>query len=159
MELQNSNSWYEKKWLVIVLCIVFFPIGLYALWKNTSISKGWKIGVTVFFAFGIIANLGNSDTKLTSEFDLKEEKKERLWKIAYDSETYLKQNLKDPSSYEQISKDYSFLNDSVYSIKIVFSGTNSFGGRIQNTYVKTGILSFIKKDTTFVNTVKYENTY
>jgi hypothetical protein len=62
----SSNAWYDKTWLVILLCIVFFPIGLYALWKNTKIGKGWKIGVTAFFALIVIANMGgkkSSDPK------------------------------------------------------------------------------------------------
>jgi hypothetical protein len=63
----NSNSWYEKTWLVVILCILFFPVGLYALWKNSSISKGWKIGVTAIIALIVIANLGDKDkTSATS---------------------------------------------------------------------------------------------
>jgi hypothetical protein len=59
--MDNSNAWYEKTWLVVILCIIFFPVGLYALWKNSSISKGWKIGVTVFFALLVLANLGDKE--------------------------------------------------------------------------------------------------
>lgn len=60
MDNQTTQSkWYDKTWLVIVLCIIFFPVGLYALWKNQSISKGWKIGVTVVIALIVIANLGD----------------------------------------------------------------------------------------------------
>lgn len=39
----NSNPWYEKTWITIILCIVFFPVGLYALWKNSSILKDGKL--------------------------------------------------------------------------------------------------------------------
>jgi len=61
MEQQNTNSnaWYEKNWLVILLCIFFFPVGLYALWKNSTISKGWKIGVTIIIALIVISNVGD----------------------------------------------------------------------------------------------------
>ena len=65
-ENQTSNAWYEKTWVVVVLCIVFFPVGLYALWKNSSIGKGWKIGVTAFFALIIIANIVGKDKKGTT---------------------------------------------------------------------------------------------
>lgn len=54
-----EQKWYDKTWLVVVLCIFFFPVGLYALWKNASIAKGWKIGVTAFFALAVIANLAS----------------------------------------------------------------------------------------------------
>jgi len=54
----TQSKWYDKTWLVIVLCIIFFPVGLYALWKNQSISKGWKIGVTVVIALIVLAQIG-----------------------------------------------------------------------------------------------------
>ena len=68
MEQQNttSNAWYEKTWLIIILIIIFFPVGLYALWKNSTISKGWKIGVTVVIALIVIANIGGKNDKSQS---------------------------------------------------------------------------------------------
>lgn len=68
MEQKNtkSNTWYEKKWLVVILCVIFFPVGLYALWKNSSIAKGWKIGITVIIGIIVITNLGGNDKTSTS---------------------------------------------------------------------------------------------
>ena len=54
----TQSKWYDKTWLVVVLCIFFFPVGLYALWKNATISKGWKIGVTVVIALIVLAQIG-----------------------------------------------------------------------------------------------------
>jgi hypothetical protein len=61
MEQQKTSPevWYEKTWLVTLLCIVFFPLGLYALWKNSSISKGWKIGVSVILALFVVLSLAS----------------------------------------------------------------------------------------------------
>ena len=64
---QNKNAWYENKVLVVVLCIVFFPVGLYALWKNSTIAKGWKIAVTVIIAAIILANLGDKKEAVSSQ--------------------------------------------------------------------------------------------
>jgi hypothetical protein len=55
----NQNKWYEKTWLVIILCIIFFPIGLYALWNNSSIAKGWKVSITVIIIIIVTVNLGD----------------------------------------------------------------------------------------------------
>lgn len=66
MEPQNPSAWYEKTWLVILLCIIFFPVGLYALWKNTTISKGWKIAATTAIVLIVIANLGESQKNTVS---------------------------------------------------------------------------------------------
>lgn len=62
----NTQKWYDKTWLVVLLCIIFFPVGLYALWKNQSISKGWKIGVTALIAIIVIANIAGEDETSTS---------------------------------------------------------------------------------------------
>lgn len=145
--------WYENKLIVLILLIVFFPIGLYALWKNDAIAKSIKIVVTVFFGLLIIGFAG-SDNK--PSFDLKKEKQIQLFHIAYESETSIKENLKDPQSYELIDKDYKFLSDTIYEVNITYSATNSFGGRIQNKYLKMGVLKFNPKDTTFTNVVTFE---
>lgn len=63
MQINNSNAWYEKNWLVIILCIIFFPIGLYALWKNSTISKGWKVAITIIICLLILSNLNNKKSE------------------------------------------------------------------------------------------------
>ncbi len=55
----TPQKWYNKKWLIILLCIVFFPVGLYGLWKSNIFSKGWQIGITAFIALCIIFNFAN----------------------------------------------------------------------------------------------------
>jgi len=73
--LQNKNStkWYQKTWLVIILCIIVFPVGLYALWKNSTIKLGWKIVITAIIALIIIANIGGSDNKPDTPVNKKSE--------------------------------------------------------------------------------------
>lgn len=94
MEQQNTNSnaWYEKTWVVVILCILFFPVGLYALWKNSSIGKGWKIGVTAIIALIVIANIGGKEDKSQSASNstttestttTTEPTKEKQWETVY----------------------------------------------------------------------------
>ena len=56
IEAQN-RPWYDKTWLVVVLCIVFFPVGVYALWKNTKISIGWKVAVSALITIAVLSNI------------------------------------------------------------------------------------------------------
>lgn len=64
--LNNSDErhWYDKTGLVVLLCIFIFPVGIYALWKNQSISKGWKAGVTIIIGLIVLMNLGNKEEKV-----------------------------------------------------------------------------------------------
>lgn len=69
------NKWYDKKGLVILLIVVFWPIGLYGSLKNRQMSRALKLflnilfgGVFVIFLIGIIAGGAESeDAPVVSE--------------------------------------------------------------------------------------------
>lgn len=54
-----------KNWVVILLLIVFFPVGLYLMWAKTDWKKKTKVIVTVIiailFIFGIASNSSDSN--------------------------------------------------------------------------------------------------
>lgn len=99
----EEKPWYEKTGLVILTCIVFFPVGLYALWKNSTISKFWKFGFTAFIAIIIIANCGDDkkdDNATTGSETVASETTEKTEKVS-DLETLktkLKNNIKSLDS-------------------------------------------------------------
>ena len=56
------DKWYDNKVVVGLLIFFFFPIGIYALWKSRTISKGWKVGWSLIVAVGVISYVNsNSD--------------------------------------------------------------------------------------------------
>jgi Domain of unknown function (DUF4352) len=65
--VQNSakieSKWYDRTWIAIFLCVFFFPVGLYALWKNKHLAQGWKIGITAFIALALIGNASDKTKK------------------------------------------------------------------------------------------------
>ena len=67
MENQQQQSWYDNKIAVTTLCIFLFPVGLYGLWKNNQISKGWKIGVTVLISIVFLAAMDNKKAKVNTQ--------------------------------------------------------------------------------------------
>jgi hypothetical protein len=109
--------------------------------------------VVVFVVLGVIWSFVFGTNP---PLDLQKEKEKQLVDIAYASERTIKENLKDPASYELINRDYKFLSDTIYEVNITYSANNSFGGRIQNKYLKMGVLKFNPKDTTFTNSVTFE---
>ena len=60
---QEQKKWYDNKVLTNSLLIVFFPVGLYALWKSNTIAKWWKITATIIIGLIVIANIGDDGTK------------------------------------------------------------------------------------------------
>ncbi|MFC1467654.1 hypothetical protein ACFLQY_03045 [Verrucomicrobiota bacterium] len=57
----DKRTWYDNKTIVIALLILFFPVGLYALWKNQNFSKGTKLGVTVVVVILAIASIATEE--------------------------------------------------------------------------------------------------
>jgi hypothetical protein len=46
----STSKWYNKKSIVILLLFVFFPVGLYGLWKGSSFGKVGKFALTAVLA-------------------------------------------------------------------------------------------------------------
>lgn len=60
----SEEKWYEKTGVIILMLILFFPIGLYLMWKyNKTWSTKTKVIISVFFG---LAFLGRVNSK-TSE--------------------------------------------------------------------------------------------
>ncbi|MGB1242923.1 MAG: hypothetical protein ACPG49_10405 [Chitinophagales bacterium] len=45
-EHQIEKEWHDHTWVIVLICFLFLPIGLYALWKNRFIHKSWKQEIT-----------------------------------------------------------------------------------------------------------------
>lgn len=50
----SDKKWYQKNWVIILLIIYFFPVGLYLMWKHTDWKKGIKILISSIFVFYLI---------------------------------------------------------------------------------------------------------
>ncbi|MFH1886984.1 MAG: hypothetical protein ABIM40_09825 [Pseudomonadota bacterium] len=62
----QKTAWYEKTGLLVILLIVFFPAGLYGVWKNsrfTTKTKGIITGV-VAVVFIVVISSGGGGTKI-----------------------------------------------------------------------------------------------
>ena len=53
MKIENLK-WFQKKQYIIILIILFFPIGLYLMWKHSDWNKKTKVIVTSIFLIGAI---------------------------------------------------------------------------------------------------------
>lgn len=65
----NSKKWYDNAVLTNVILFLFFPVGLYGLWKSNSIAKWWKITGTILIAILVIASFGDEEKKGSNKND------------------------------------------------------------------------------------------
>ena len=54
---------YEKNWFIILMLVLFFPVGLFLMWKNAKWNKTVKIIISVFFAIMVIFSNGSEESK------------------------------------------------------------------------------------------------
>ena len=61
---ETKRRFYQKNWFAILMLFLFFPVGLWLLWKCSSYSKRTKTYITIaFFAFVAISNVTNPRSK------------------------------------------------------------------------------------------------
>ena len=58
----NQKKWYNNKLLSNLLLIVFFPVGIYAIWKSSAIAKWWKITATGIVVLVVGISFGPYDS-------------------------------------------------------------------------------------------------
>ena len=56
-------KFYEKDWFIVLMLIVFFPVGLFLMWKYSKWHKTAKIIISVFFAVMFIFHDGSTESK------------------------------------------------------------------------------------------------
>lgn len=57
VESESTKKWYQKTWGIILLLFLFFPAGLYFLWKS-DFSKKSKLLWTVIIGILVLYNIG-----------------------------------------------------------------------------------------------------
>ena len=53
----------EKNWFIILMLVLFFPVGLFLMWKNAKWHKTVKIIISVLFAIMVIFSNGSEESK------------------------------------------------------------------------------------------------
>lgn len=62
-----NQKWYEKNLAIILLLILFFPVGLFLMWKYSRWNVVAKIVISIFFGIALIANMGSGGKTASTE--------------------------------------------------------------------------------------------
>lgn len=60
IQKEVKSKFYKKTWFIILMLIIFFPVGLFLMWKYSNWNKYLKIGVSIFFVIAYIIGLIDS---------------------------------------------------------------------------------------------------
>jgi len=93
-----SKKWYDKNGILIALLILFWPVGLYALWKRKMTSKGKKIFISVIVC-GLFGFLTFAAIMANIEIKGKLAKAEEFWSQGQKAEAV--------ALYKELLKTYS----------------------------------------------------
>lgn len=149
----NDKKWYQKTGWIIAWLILFFPVGLFLMWKYSDWKKTIKMIITVLFACFTIAAITSptlEDVSLSADT----------------SKTYdIKQDIPikatvSPSDYELSDADFNISGGElkISDGKITFSATK--GGTykiwIEHDDIKSNMLKFKIEDKTAIAKKKSE---
>ena len=119
----------EKNWFIILMLVLFFPVGLFLMWKNAKWHKTVKIIISVLFAVMVIFSNGSEESKNvetkdtnaeveTVKVDERKELQEKS-KTILDSKDYYAMNEDERKTINELVKkwddeiDYSFKSEYV----------------------------------------------
>jgi len=97
-----KNKWYDKKSFVIILLFVFFPIGLYGLWKGSSFGKIGKIVMTSILGILLLTAIGGNETPRPNSNQVAEEINKSNLKKATETENVIQNDDKQDEADKKI---------------------------------------------------------
>lgn len=65
----NNKKWYQKSWGIILMIILFFPVGIFLMWKYSNWNKIIKIIITATFAMFFLIGMVPEDSAHPSDTD------------------------------------------------------------------------------------------
>lgn len=150
----ESTKWYEKTWLLILACVIFFPVGLYGVYKSQKINKNLKYTIFGFFAVVILIDVfrgkpndveskkvtiveEDSITKINRLTEDRDRQPQQCYSMAKQA---LKNSLNDRDSFEEDTHTANFINqrtkkDPYIQVVIRYRAKNGFGAMMLNETV------------------------
>lgn len=61
------TKWYQKTSGIVALLILFFPVGLYMMWRYTTWHKSVKISISILAAIATISIMATSQSTTTKQ--------------------------------------------------------------------------------------------
>lgn len=120
---KTSQKWYEKTQFTVFMIFLFFPIGLFLMWKyRNNWHIGVKIAITALIIFIIVIPTEEKDEKSNSKAEISsdnsntkmQKEKDEKKKNATNLDNNKKSSPAPDENNKSVDKDYSILSESDY---------------------------------------------
>ena len=120
----GAKKWYNNNTAVILLCIFFFPVGLYGLWKSQKIKQNIKIAVTIiialFYVVGISQSSKTSDNNSANKNSIAN-LKDTIKSVEPDKQTAIDDKEKAKQNYLECRNALILFIDKIYYVDSLVS--------------------------------------
>jgi len=58
----NTTKFYQTTWFTILMLIIFFPVGIFLMWKYNRFNQTARLIISTIFALAILGNMNNTNT-------------------------------------------------------------------------------------------------
>jgi len=146
------RKWYNKFWLVAILCIIFFPLGIYGFWKGSSLKNGWKILISILI-FRLVLELfilcDNFIIKMYESHDSPTDTS-LLFENNKSEDTLQSKEIKFTFQAAQDNEDFNtfintFMTDKAFQLSRVSFPLKDFKGKQYENSIKQNYTYFTKK--------------
>lgn len=145
----SKKKWYQKTWVIVLMLIIFFPVGLFLLWKYTNLKKPLKILITALI--GLIFIFANSSVLENLTLEIPDYQEEYFTdshidiNILTEPEDFLSGNNMEDLEFITSSDNISFDKDGIYT------------GDVAGTYEVFVKLGSTESNIVFIRVVENEN--
>lgn len=169
---EKSKKFYEKGWFCILMLILFFPVGLFLMWRYKIFSKTARTIITVFIAIAFVGNVllnntadsENQESETTIQNTEKsnkvttESQKETTEKKVEEKTTTALEDDVDKTEFEYKNMTVKYLNHQIQTdaanqecLIVYYEFTNNSD--------KTQTFDYCFDDKVFQNGVELESSY
>lgn len=144
----SKKKWYQKTWGIVLMLVIFFPVGLFLLWKYTNLKKPLKILITALV--GLIFIFSNSSVLENLTLEIPDYQEEYFTdshidiRILTEPEDFLSENNMEDLEFIASSNNISFDKDGIYTGDV--AGTYEVFVKLGNTKSNSVIIHVVENE-------------
>ncbi len=117
METNKKKGITSRGWFIVLMLIIFFPVGLFFMWKNKVFPMAVRVIITGFFVLIFITSVifgSNTDESANTNPDTKTEETKQIEEVKESEEDTKKEEEETTPKYDsQFKNDFVALVDEV----------------------------------------------